>query len=351
MAKDLAKEPIAVDPAKVKSLPEVIDHVASKKIIYVGETHNRFSHHVVQLEIIKNLHRKGKKVAIGMEMFQRPVQKVLDDYVAGKVDERDFLKKSEYFRRWGFDFNLYRPILQFARAEHIPVVALNIPKEIVDKVARSGLESLTGDEKKDVPAGMDFSDAAYRERLAKVFQEHESLRDRPFDFFYQAQILWDEAMSESMDTFLRKQPEYQMVVLAGNGHLAHGSGIPQRTMRRNGYDYAVVLNDVEIEKNVATYVVYPGVVEMEGSPKLMVSLQEADGKVTIQGFSEGSVSQKAGLQLGDTILALDQTPIQSVDDVRIDLLFRKKGEKVRVKILRKSLLAGDKELEFEVALR
>ena len=351
MTKDLAKEPIAVDPAKVKSLPEVIDHVASKKIIYVGETHNRFSHHVVQLEIIKNLHRKGKKVAIGMEMFQRPVQKVLDDYVAGKVDERDFLKKSEYFRRWGFDFNLYRPILQFARSEHIPVVALNIPKEIVDKVARSGLESLTGEEKKDVPGGMDFADAAYKERLEKVFQEHESLRDRPFDFFYQAQILWDEAMSESIDAFLRKQPGYQMVVLAGNGHLAHGSGIPQRTMRRNGYDYAVVLNDVELEKNVATYVVYPGVVEVEGPPKLMVSLREEEGKVTIERFSEGSVSQKAGLQVGDTILALDQTPIQSVDDVRIDLLSRKKGEKVRVKILRKNSITGDKEMEFEVALQ
>jgi len=351
ITKDIVREPIAVEVADVKSLPEVIDHVAGKKIVYVGETHNRFSHHVVQLEIIKNLHRKGRKLAIGMEMFQRPVQEILDDYVAGKVDERDFLKKSEYFRRWGFDYNLYRPILQFARSEHIPVVALNIPKEIVDKVARSGLESLTGEEKKDVPTGMDFSDAAYKERLAKVFQEHESLRDRPFDFFYQAQILWDEAMSESIDTFLRKQPGYQMVVLAGNGHLAHGSGIPRRTMRRNGHDYAVVLNDVEIEKDVATYVVYPGVVEMEGSPKLMVSLQEAGGKVTIEGFSEGSVSQKAGLQVGDTILALDQTTIQSVDDVRIDLLSRKKGEKVSVKILRKILLTGDKELEFEVALQ
>jgi S1-C subfamily serine protease len=122
-------------------------------------------------------------------------------------------------------------------------------------------------------------------------------------------------------------------------------------MRRNGYEYAVVLNDVEIEKNVATYLVYPGVVEMEGSTKLMVSLGEEGGKVTIEGFSEGSVSQKAGLQVGDTILALDQTPIQTVDDVRIDLLSRKKGEKVKVQILRKSLLTGEKEMEFEVTLQ
>ena len=74
------------------------------------------------------------------------------------------------------------------------------------------------------------------------------------------------------------------------------------------------------------------------------------GRLRLEGFSEGSVSQKAGLQVGDTILALDQTPIQSVDDVRIDLLSRKKGETVRVKILRKNSLPGDQELEFAVAL-
>ena len=112
----------------------------------------------------------------------------------------------------------------------------------------------------------------------------------------------------------------------------------------------LVLNDAEIEKDVATYVVYPGVVEMEGSPKLMVSLREEDGKVALEGFSEGSVSQKAGLQVGDMILTLDQTPIQSVDDVRIDLLSRNKGETVRVKILRKNSITGDQEMEFEVAL-
>lgn len=100
---------------------------------------------------------------------------------------------------------------------------------------------------------------------------------------------------------------------------------------------------------MATYVVYPGAIEVEGSPKLMVSLREEKGRVTIEGFSEGSVSPKAGLQIGDTILALDHTPIHSVDDVKIDLLLRKRGEKVKVKILRKNSVAGGKEMEFEVA--
>ena len=59
-----------------------------------------------------------------MEMFQRPFQKVLDDYIGGKIDEAEFLKGTEYFKRWGFDYQLYRPILLFARSEKIPVVAL-----------------------------------------------------------------------------------------------------------------------------------------------------------------------------------------------------------------------------------
>ena len=86
-----------------------------------------------------------------MEMFQRPFQQVLDNYVGGKISERTFLKRSEYFKQWGFDYNLYKPILDFARAERIPVIALNQRREIVDKVAKNGLDSLSEEEKKDIP--------------------------------------------------------------------------------------------------------------------------------------------------------------------------------------------------------
>src|SRR5208283_3804696 len=107
------------------------------------------------------------------EMFQRPFQKVVDDYIEGRIDERAFLKGTEYFKRWGFDYNLYKPILLFARADKIPVVALNQRQELVNKVFRGGLDSLSEEEKKSVPSQMDFSDDTYRERLTKVFGEHK----------------------------------------------------------------------------------------------------------------------------------------------------------------------------------
>ena len=349
--KELVREATGVEISTLKSLPEIIRQVADKKIIYLGETHDRYSHHLVQLEIIRALQAKGKKLAIGMEMFQRPFQKTLDDYLNDRIDEKNFLKDSEYFKRWNFDYNLYRPILQFARAEKIPLVALNIQREITEKVAKTGLDSLSEEEKRQVPSRMDFSDPAYRKRLEKIFREHPSSEVKNFDFFLQAQILWDETMAESVDLFMKKNPGRQIVVLAGNGHLAHGSGIPNRAARRNGFDYAIILNDAEPGKDIAHFIVNPGPVPFEGTPRLMVSLGEEKGQIVIQGFSHGSVSEKAGLRKGDVILSLDGLPVQSIEEVRIELLFKKKGETVRVNALRKDLIAGDQKMEFEVTLR
>jgi len=71
------------------------------------------------------------------------------------------------------------------------------------------------------------------------------------------QILWDEMMAESMDRFLKKNPDFRVVVLAGAGHLQYGSGIPKRAFRRNGFDYAILLNDSEIRKDLADFIVFP----------------------------------------------------------------------------------------------
>jgi aminopeptidase N len=347
----LLKEAVAVEVSTLKTLPEMMAHVADRKIIYVGETHDQYSNHVMELEVIKDLHRRGRKIAIGMEMFERPFQKVVDEYIEGKIDKREFLKGTEYFKRWGFDYNLYRPILKFARSEKIPVVALNQRQEIADKVFRSGLDSLSEEERKSVPSRMDFSNEAYKRRLEKIFQEHEGFEKKNFDFFYQAQILWDETMSESINEFLKGHPEDQMVVLAGSGHLEYGYGIPQRTARRNGYDYAIILNDVGLEKGIADYVLFPGTIPGIRSPRLMVFVKEVDGKVEITGFPPGSASEKAGMKVGDILLAIDHTPIKKIEDVKIELLFKKKGDRVDVKLLRKSFFGANQEMHFEVVLQ
>ncbi len=346
----LEAEAPAVHVADVKSLSQVIDSVRDKRIVYVGEGHTNYAHHAVQLEVIKGLLGKDRKIAIGMEMFQRPYQAVLDDYVNGAIDRKTFLKKTEYFTRWRFDYELYQPIIDYARENRIPVIALNVEREIVDLVSKNGIDALPADLKAKVPPDMDFSDEQYRERLKKVFEEHTSLQDRNFDFFYQSQILWDESMSRSIHEYLSRHPDYRMVVLAGSGHLMFGSGIPKRTFRRNGLSYAVILNDADLDKDVADYVVFPRHIEGSKPVRMMVLLNEEKEKVTIIGFPENSISKKAGLEEKDIILVIDDVSITSIDDIKIYLLEKKKGDTIRVRVLRKTGAEKEMQMEFKLVL-
>ncbi|HMK56212.1 MAG TPA: ChaN family lipoprotein [Dissulfurispiraceae bacterium] len=342
-------EAAAVHVPDMMGLSQVIGSVADKHIIYVGENHDSYANHAVQLETIKRLQASGKSIAIGMEMFQRPFQPVIDRYIAGSIDQKTFLKQTEYFSRWGFDYDLYKPILDFARGYKIPVIALNIEKEVVDAVARKGIDSLPAELKAKVPGSMDFSNDEYRASLKKIFAEHPTMQEHGFDFFYQSQLLWDETMAETASDYLSKNPGRQMIVLAGNGHLAFGFGIPRRTNRRDNLSYAVILNDVQPEKGIADYVVFPKHIEGSQPVRLMVLLAEEKGQLRISGFPENSISRKAGLAEGDVIVAIDGIPVHDISDVKICLLDKKRGEQVSVKVSR-GYGSAAKELQFEITL-
>ncbi len=346
----LSPEVTGVRIPRMVDLAEVIREAADKEIVYVGEVHDRFAHHRVQLEVIRALRKAGKKVAIGMEMFQRPFQSAIDDFINGVIGEREFLKKSEYFKRWGFDYRLYREILLFAREYRIPVIALNMRKEIVSKVSKEGLNALTEEELAEIPPDMDLTDSVYRDRLRQFFEGHQEKGERNFDFFYEAQVLWDESMAHNLDRFVREHPDYQVVVLAGVGHLAFGSGIPRRAHRLNEKGYSLILNTDDVESSIADFVLFPEPVPYDKSPVLGVMLKEIDKKVVISGFAPNSVAEKAGLKEDDLILFLDGSPVESVEDMKIILLDKKRGEEVVAKVLRKRFLFGDEEKLFKISL-
>jgi uncharacterized iron-regulated protein len=347
----IKEDPPALEVSSLKKLSDVVKSLASKKIVYVGEQHDNFAHHQVQLKILQGLYRQNPRIAVGMEMFQQPFQKALDDYIAGAIDERTFLKRSEYFKRWDIDYHLYKPILDFARAEHLPVIALNVRREIVEKVGKSGLDSLSKEEKQEIPAELDGSDPQYRERLKEIFAAHEHGENKNFEFFYQAQMLWDETMAESIDRFLKRNRDYRMVVLAGAGHVQYRSGIPKRAFKKNGLDYAIVLSDAEVEQDIADYIIFPEPEKVITAPKLMVLIEDKDQTVRVKGFSKDSVSEKAGVKLEDAIVALDGQPVNSIEDIKIALFFKNAGDSIMVKTRRMNSSQQAEEQEIKVTLQ
>jgi membrane-associated protease RseP (regulator of RpoE activity) len=257
------------------------------------------------------------------------------------------LKASEYFKRWSIDYLLYREIIEFARAEGIPLVALNLRSEIVKKVSKGGLDSLTEEEKEAIPEDMDMSDEDYKNRLREVFARHEG---ESFDNFYQSQILWDETMAHSVDGFLKKNPGYQMVVLAGRGHIIYGSGIAKRVYRLNGKEYAtLVSSELEIlDEDIADYVLFLKPLKPPFSPKLMVFLRERAGRVEVTDFPDESIAKKAGLKKGDIIVSIDGERVEAIEDVKISIFDKRPGDTAKLKVLRKRFLLGKEELEFTI---
>ncbi|MEM7676284.1 MAG: ChaN family lipoprotein, partial [Myxococcota bacterium] len=212
---------------------ELYQALDDAKVVYIGERHTSPHDHAVQIQIISALHKANPSLAIGLEMIKRPYQKWLDDYVAGNIDEATMLEGTEWRRRWGFNFALYRPIFAYARAHKIPLVALNIKDEITSKVAREGVEGLSEADKTLLPE-IDFDKADHRAMLRSVYDQHNMGSGKmTFDNFYTAQLLWDETMAQRVaEVLAAPDAPKTMIVLAGSGHVRYGWGIPQRAARR-----------------------------------------------------------------------------------------------------------------------
>src|ERR1700724_753772 len=210
----------------------LVTQLAAKRVVFIGETHDRYDNHLNQLEIIRRLHEVDPNISIGVEYFQQPFQKQVDAYIDGKIQENDFLRSTEYYQRWGYDYRLYAPIFRYAREQHIPVRALNVPTALVSTVAKVGIAGLSEKQRAYLPQDIEPADENYKKRLRNAFEAHPALKPDAFDHFVEAQLVWDEGMAESAAAYLNANKSRRLVILAGSGHVAFGSGIPKRMERR-----------------------------------------------------------------------------------------------------------------------
>ncbi|MCP3669297.1 MAG: PDZ domain-containing protein [Gammaproteobacteria bacterium] len=338
----------ALDLSSELDLGMVVSMVSSSRVIYVGETHDDYADHLTQLEIVQRLHAINPDIAIGMEQFQQPFQGVVDRYIKGDLDEKGLIRETEWMERWRFDYRLYRPILTFARKHRIPVVALNLSKEIVGKVSESGFDGLSEEDRAKIPAEIDYSDQAYHERLKGIYEKHAHNDKKGFERFQQVQLLWDEGMAERAAEYLKSYPKRQLVVLAGSGHLMYGAGIPQRVSRRVPGERAIILpaGDFKPTPKVGDFLVHDGGETLPAPGLMGIYLGQTKDGVKVDSLVPEGAAKKAGVEKGDMIRSINGSMIKSVTDLKLMLLDASPGDEVRLVLFRKKLLLKDKELEL-----
>ena len=256
-----------VDARTGKSVdePAFWGRLVASHAVCVGEEHPNPHHHWMQLHIVRELIKRlppGTRLALAMEMFQRPFQGVLDDYAAHRIDAAQLRSRSGYEDRWGYDYAFYGPTIDAARGAGAQLLAANAAKELTKKVVHHGLESLTPEEKARMPElklddrvhrawfdtlmeemGGSAAHSQSKSRDAKDDGEHSADPPAPqhggdggdempsADRIYTVQVIWDETMADTSARWLAANPGGHLILLAGNGH-CHDSAIIGRIKRR-----------------------------------------------------------------------------------------------------------------------
>jgi uncharacterized iron-regulated protein len=216
----------------------LIKDLNTQRIIYVGEHHNNYAHHEIQLNILTALYEKNPKLIIGMEMFDQTYQPILNQWSMGILDRQSFIEKVHWYANWKYDFKLYSSVLDFIKTNKIPIVALNIPSRVTARIAVGGIDNLLPADKKLLPQNIDLSSADHRRYIEKIFSHHHIQGRDNFEYFYTTQCVWEDAMAESI---ARHIGDSVMIVFAGNGHIIEKFGIPNRAFKRTDLPFRTVL--------------------------------------------------------------------------------------------------------------
>ncbi|HTQ08502.1 MAG TPA: ChaN family lipoprotein [Fimbriimonadaceae bacterium] len=225
------------------TVQDIVEAARGKRFVFLGENHATMDHQQMEAEVIAALVGAGRHVAVGMEMYQRPMQPWLDQWSAGTISESDFLVKSDWKGQWGYDFAFYRPVFQVIRDNGLPLVGLNIPRAWVHDVATQGFAGLPDEAKAQLPADMDLGNKDHRSIFEALMGGHPG-GGPSMDNMYAAQVLWDESMSDTAIKYLAatpKDPKAVFVVVAGAGHLEYKQGINWRIAKRKAGDGVTVI--------------------------------------------------------------------------------------------------------------
>jgi uncharacterized iron-regulated protein len=239
----------------------VVAAIGQHQVVFIGETHDDPTAHMLQAELLERAlavdgagatrgvageaGAGARRVALSLEFFERDVQPIMDEYLAGLITEAAFLRDSRPWPRYATD---YRPIVELAKAHGLDVIAANAPRRYVNRVTRLGRESLDAlpPHALEVLPPLPYGEpsAAYRDQWIQVIarvMEQEGLKcgipvahaPAPVGAHgnmgnqLHSQVLWDASMAWWVARYLEANPDALVLHVAGGFHVARGTGTPE----------------------------------------------------------------------------------------------------------------------------
>ncbi|MBN2400694.1 MAG: ChaN family lipoprotein [Candidatus Aminicenantes bacterium] len=356
-------------------LPALVRQNLSHDVFIIGEYHDSYACHVWQKDFIEALAKEHPRLVVGFEFFNRRDDQALALYLDGKIGEAELLHKTGWYGRSAMNFAYTRLVLETVKKLGLQAVGLNVPRELVRRVAKRGLSSLSPDEQALFP-GVERTDPEHEYYVRNTLGEFAVQVPIWFRNIYCAQKCWDTVMAESMRQALAR-PEwsgYKGVIIAGSAHVAYGLGIPWRYRQQNSRAKIMTLIPVNVadKKGRPEEDENPMVKALAGQlqPAAIFSCGLADavfavaperkphfaetgfsGKLNAGGVFEvthvqkASPADKSGLRAGDIILAIDGIPVKTVEGLRLVLAQKQWDDSLELEVRKKIILAKEKDAE------
>jgi len=229
-------------PPRVVELDKVINDLAGYDAVFIGEAHGHAASHYVQSKIFAGLHNLNPDMALSMEQFERPAQGVVDDYLAGKIGEETLVHDG---KAWPHYRSSYRPLVEYAKYNSLPVIASEIPGNMVSCIGERGpdfLETLEGEPRTWAAEKLHLEDGDYKDKyyafLAAVPSHSvggdlsEAEKDQKRFYRYAAQVSRDDTMAESLARHMQANPGRKIMHINGSFHSAGMLGTPERLAMR-----------------------------------------------------------------------------------------------------------------------
>ena len=115
-------------------------------VVLFGEMHDNSIIHWLQLELTKDLAQK-KNLVLGAEMFEADNQDELNDYLSGKINQKQLDTTARLWKNYRTD---YKPLVDFAKYKKFNFIATNIPRKFATLVYNKSflaLDSLSIEQK------------------------------------------------------------------------------------------------------------------------------------------------------------------------------------------------------------
>lgn len=241
------------------TLQAIVDSLEHADVLFVGETHDNAVAHLLEAELLRrtdetygppSTHRRA--LALSLEMFERDVQTVLDEYLAGLITERHFLLSSRPWKNYETD---YKPLVEYARAHHLPIIAANAPARYVSRVSSQGPDSLRALPQVAVKSWLPpLPFPAASEGYAAKFNRFiggdtptpaagTSAQSNPHGGLHllEAQTLRDASMAYAISEYLKRGRDPLVVQVNGTFHSEERMGVPEQLAHYRSKTRAVVV--------------------------------------------------------------------------------------------------------------